>query len=109
MQRMGMVIGIDPADITEYRRLHAQVWPAVLSRLKRSHISNYSIFLRQPENLMFAYWEYGGDDFEKDRAEIAADPDTQAWWKLCAPLQRPLETREQGEWWARMDEVFHLA
>jgi len=23
------------------------------------------------------------------------------------PMQRPLETRAQGEWWANMEEVFH--
>lgn len=108
MQRMGMVIGIDAADIAEYKRLHAAVWPAVLERLTRSGITNYTIFLREPENLMFAYWEYVGDDFEKDRAEVANDPDTQAWWKVCSPLQRPLDSRKEGEWWARMEEVFHL-
>jgi L-rhamnose mutarotase len=23
------------------------------------------------------------------------------------PLQKPLETRTEGEWWANMEEVFH--
>jgi L-rhamnose mutarotase len=23
------------------------------------------------------------------------------------PMQKPLETRAQGEWWANMEEVFH--
>jgi len=23
------------------------------------------------------------------------------------PMQSPLETRAEGEWWANMDEVFH--
>jgi L-rhamnose mutarotase len=41
-------------------------------------------------------------------AKMAADPKTQAWWKLCGPMQRPLETRVEGEWWASMDEVFHV-
>jgi L-rhamnose mutarotase len=33
MQRYGMLIGIHPEKIDEYRRLHAAVWPAVLERL----------------------------------------------------------------------------
>jgi|TARA_B110000908_G_C10265049_1_gene462970 L-rhamnose mutarotase len=105
---MGMVIGIYPEKITEYKQLHAQVWPAVTARLKRSNISNYTIFLHQPENLLFAYWEYNGKDFEKDRAKTAKDPDTQEWWKLCDPLQDPLASRKDGEWWSRMGEIFHL-
>lgn len=108
MKRMGMVIGIDPRHIPEYKRLHAEVWPKVLARLRKSNITNYSIFLRQPENLMFSYWEYTGSDFAADNAAIAADPITQDWWKICGPMQVPLTTRRQGEWWAGMEEVFHL-
>lgn len=108
MRRMGHVIGIRPDYLEEYRRLHAKVWPQVLERLRRSHITNYSIFLREPELLMFSYWEYTGEDFEADNAAIAADPVTQDWWKLCGPMQRPFDSRARGEWWAPMEELFHL-
>ena len=108
MQRMGMVIGIAPEHIAEYKRLHAQVWPAVLDRIRRSHVENYSIFLREPENLLFGYWEYHGSDFADDMAAIADDPETRRWWQLCGPCQRPLETRAAGEHWAAMEQVFHL-
>ena len=30
----------------------------------------------------------------------AADPKTQEWWAAMAPMQKPLETRASGEWWA---------
>ncbi|GGB19159.1 L-rhamnose mutarotase [Allosediminivita pacifica] len=108
MQRMGLVIGIDPDKIDEYKRLHAEAWEGVLDRLRASNITNYSIFLRQPENLMFSYWEYVGTDFEADNAAIAADPVTREWWAICGPMQRPLDSRAEGEWWASMEEVFHL-
>lgn len=108
MQRMGHVIGIRAEHIAEYKRLHAAVWPEVLARLHASNITNYSIFLREPENLMFSYWEYVGTDFAADDAAIAADPVTQRWWALCGPMQAPLDTRAEGEWWAATEEVFHL-
>lgn len=108
MQRMGMVIGLKPEKIAEYKKLHADVWPGVLSKIKDCNISNYTIFLREPENLLFGYWEYRGDDFEADAAKMAADPETQRWWDVCMPCQAPLETRKQGEWWAMMEDVFHL-
>ena len=107
MRRMGMVIGIRPEHVAEYKRLHAAVWPEVLARIAASHIRNYTIFLREPENLLFGYWEYHGTDFEADAAEIAADPATQDWWRLCGPCQDPLESRADNEWWAMMEEVFH--
>jgi len=54
MKRMGMVIGIAPERIAEYKRLHAAVWPGVLDRIAASGIRNYTIYLREPENLLFA-------------------------------------------------------
>lgn len=108
MQRMGMVIGIAPDRIDDYKALHAAVWPAVLARIAASNIRNYTIFLREPERLLFGCWEYHGDDFEADMAAIAADPETQRWWALCSPCQRPLETRGPGEHWAAMLPVFHV-
>lgn len=108
MQRMGMVIGVKADKIAEYKELHSNVWPSVLDRLSRSHIRNYSIFLNEPEGLLFGYWEYHGDDFDADAARIAEDPETQKWWTLCAPCQEPLPTRKKAEFWSMMEEVFHL-
>ena len=105
MQRIGTVIGLKPEKIADYKRLHAAVWPEVLRQIKASGISNYSIFLREPENLLFAYYEYNGSDHD---ADMAADPRTQEWWAVCMPLQVPLATRAEGEWWTSTDEVFHL-
>ncbi len=107
MQRMGMVIGLAPDKVAEYKRLHAAVWPDVLAMISACGIRNYSIFLKEPENMLFGYWEYHGEDFAADAAKMAADPKTQEWWAVCMPCQRPLETRKEGEWWAMMDEVFH--
>ncbi|MDO3443168.1 L-rhamnose mutarotase [Agrobacterium sp. V1] len=107
MQRMGMVIGVKPEMIAEYKRLHAAVWPEVLALISDSNIRNYTIFLREPENLLFGYWEYDGTDFGADMAKIAASPKNQEWWSFTIPCQQPLESRKQDEWWAMMEETFH--
>ena len=109
MERMGHVIQLKPGTIDEYKRLHAAVWPGVLKQIANSNIRNYSIFLKEPENLLFAYWEYHGADFAADTKRMAADAETQRWWEVCVPLQQPLDTRKDGEWWARMESVFHTA
>lgn len=108
MQRMGMVIGLKADQVDEYKRLHADVWPSVLAQIRACNIRNYTIFLREPENLLFACWEYHGSDFAADAARMAADPETQRWWTLTAPCQQPLTTRDEGEFWAAMEPVFHL-
>lgn len=105
MQRFGQVIGIKPEAIEEYERLHAAVWPEVLDMIHACNMRNYSIF--RYDNLLFAYFEYVGDDFEADMAKMAADPKTQEWWSHTAPLQEPVPTRKPSEWWATIPEVFH--
>ena len=108
MKRMGMVIGIAPGRIADYKRLHAAVWPAVLARIASSNIRNYTIFLREPENLLFSSWDYHGDDIAADLAAMAEDPETRRWWTLTDPCQQPLASRAPGEHWAPMEEVFHV-
>ena len=108
MQRYGSVIGLNAEAIAEYKRIHADVWPDVLAQIARSNIRNYSIFLKEPENLLFSYFEYHGTDYATDMAAMAADRRTQEWWDVCMPMQVPLETRKDGEWWASMPEVFHV-
>jgi L-rhamnose mutarotase len=38
---------------------------------------------------------------------MAADPKTQAWWAIHEPMQAPLASRNEGDWWAMAEEVFH--
>ena len=105
MKRYGQLIGVKPADLEEYKRYHAAVWPEILDMIRQCNIRNYSIFLK--DHMLFAYFEYIGDDFDADMAKMAADPKTQEWWDIMMPMQQPIATRGEGEWWANMDEVFH--
>jgi len=105
MRRFGQLIGLKWDQIEAYERLHAAVWPEVLAMISACNMRNYSIF-RHGEQL-FAYFEYIGDDFAADMAKMAADTKTREWWTWTEPMQEPLETREPGEWWTTMKEVFH--
>lgn len=110
MKRYGMVIGLKAERIEEYKRLHAAVWPDVLQMIQKCHIRNYSIYLRRLEDgqyYLFSYFEYTGDNFDRDMQTMAADSTTQRWWSICGPCQQPLADRASSEWWANMEEVFH--
>ncbi len=111
VQRFGSVIGIQEEAIPEYKRLHADAWPGVLAQIEKCNIRNYSIYLgeiKPGEFYLFSYFEYVGEDFEADMAKMGEDETTQRWWKHTDPLQTPLETRAEGEWWMGMEEVFHF-
>lgn len=110
MKRYGTVIALHPDRVTEYKRLHAAVWPDVLRLITAAHVQNYSIYLRTLEDgrpYLFSYFEYTGADYAADMAMLAADPTTQRWWAVCKPCQQPLSDRTPDEWWSGMEEVFH--
>lgn len=106
MKRYGMVIKIKPDKIEAYKKLHTNVWPEVVATLRKHYIKNYSIYLK--DDLLFAYLEYYGTNYAADMEKIATCEATKRWWKLTDPCQEPLASRQVGEWWASMEEVFHI-
>ena len=106
VQRYGSVIKVKTGKLEEYKELHANPWPEINSMIRECNIRNFSIYYR--DGYLFSYFEYVGDDFKTDMAKMAADSLTREWWKLTDPCQVPLDSREEGEWWASMEEVFHL-
>ncbi len=103
--RVASLIRLKPDCKEQYIILHKHTFPGVLDRIRQSNIRNYSIFLR--EGMLFSYWEYVGEDYDRDMAEIRRDEITKDWWKLTEPMQEPLKTRREGKWWASMEELFH--
>ena len=106
VQRYGWVIKVKPEKLDYYKELHANPWPEVNAMLKECNIQNYSIYYR--DGLLFSYLEYSGNDFDADMKKMADDPMTQKWWKETDPCQEPVDSAEEGVWWADMEEVYHL-
>ena len=108
VQRMGMVIGVKLEKLAEYKRLHAEPWPEMDAALSAANIRNYSIYLREPEMLLFGYWEYVGTDYAADMKLLGELAITKQWLALTDPCQAPLASAAQGEWWSMMPEIYHL-
>jgi L-rhamnose mutarotase len=110
VKRFASVTGLKADKLAEYKALHANAWPEVLKKIKDCHIENYSIYLQKINNeyYLFSYFEYAGEDFNGDMKKMAADPNTQRWWKETDPCQQPLpEAAAKKEIWTSMEEVFH--
>ena len=108
VKRFGSVIRLNPEKEQYYRELHANVWPGVLERLRKSNIRNYSIYVTEIEGkkYLFSYFEYTGNDYDFDMQAIADDPETRRWWKETDPCQIQLPTRKPGANWSEMEMVF---
>jgi L-rhamnose mutarotase len=53
-------------------------------------------------------FRYHGDDFSRDLSAIAADPETQEWWKLTDSCQEPWPDSGAGGRWSDLTEIWHL-
>ena len=110
-QRFAWVTGLKPDKASYYENLHAHPWPAVLKQIKASHIQNFSIHEREIEGKLYliAYLEYTGTNFDLDMKRMAADPETQRWWRETDPCQLPLpDALAARKAWADTKEVFYL-
>ena len=93
VKRVGMVVGIKPEMLDEYKKLHAAENAGVRDLLKKYHMNNFNIFLQKmPDGnwYEFGYYEYNGDDFDGDMAKLAKEPRNIEWLKKCDPMQMPL-------------------
>ena len=90
--------------IEEYEKLHAECWPEIRQLIKNCNIRNYSIF--RHENLVFSYFEYVGEDYDKDMSLMAADEVNKKWWSVTDPC---FETYVYGdnEFTVDMKQIFY--
>lgn len=88
--------------IEEYRALHAAVWPDVLKTIKDCNLQNYSISIM--DDMVVAYFEYTGTDYDADMDKMAADPVTQEWWKHTKPC---FVGHDQGVYYEDLEEIFY--
>jgi L-rhamnose mutarotase len=106
VKRVGMVVGIRPEKIQEYKELHADSNPGVRDLLSKYNMHNFSIFLHKIDGKFyeFGYYEYTGDNYEEDMAKLDAEPRTKQWLKICDPMQVPLKGEKS---WAIMEQVYY--
>jgi L-rhamnose mutarotase len=110
VRRFHGVVGLRPEKADYYFKIHAAVWPGVLKMIEQANIRNFSIAVKEIDGkpYLFSYFEYVGDDFDADMKRIAADPETQRWWKETEPCQLPLpDAAAKGAIWSDAREVFY--
>ncbi len=107
VQRVGMVIGIKPEMVEEYKKLHADTNSGVRDLLKKANITNFSIYIQQFDDgkyYLFGYYEYTGNDYDADMKKLSDNPRNTEWLKLCDPMQIPFQGQNS---WQLMKRVYY--
>lgn len=72
-----------PGFREEYRKRHSEIWPELAALLRNEGIGNYSIFLDEETNILFAYQEQTGESSSQD---LGSTEIVQRWWKYMADI-----------------------
>jgi L-rhamnose mutarotase len=104
MPRVAFCLKLREGAEEAYDEAHRAVWPEMLELLKRSGISDYSIFRRDRLLILTMHVE----DFGETWARIEADPVNTRWQQAMASYFDEMDPLQPGERFPMMREVFYM-
>lgn len=82
MQKIAFKMQLKPGMKAEYERRHAEIWPELVALLKENGIADYTIFLDEETDTLFAVQCLSGQSSQ----ELGKTEVVQRWWKYMADL-----------------------
>lgn len=103
MERMAFKMHLNEGQKEEYKKRHAEIWPELKLLLKESGISEYSIFLDEETNTLFAFQKVSGESGSQNlgKTEIV-----QKWWKYMAEIMKTNPDNSPVS--VELEEVFYM-
>lgn len=83
MNRFGFKMKLYPGLKEEYKKRHNEIWPELVKLLKDVGIRNYSIFLDEESDTLFAYQEQIGESSSQDLGNTDI---VKKWWTYMADI-----------------------
>ena len=81
MQRLAFKMKLNKGQKEAYKRRHDQLWPELKKLLKDAGVSEYSIFIDEESNTLFAFQKVSGVGGSQD---LANHPIVKKWWDFMA-------------------------
>jgi L-rhamnose mutarotase len=85
MKRLAFKMHLNEGQKNEYIKRHNEIWPELKSLLKNAGVSEYSIFLDEETNMLFAFQKVSGDGGSQNLGETEI---VQKWWKYMAEIMK---------------------
>jgi L-rhamnose mutarotase len=98
----------EPGIVETYTRHHTRVWPEVRSSLIEAGVEQMDIYLLGRRLVMVVEMRNGVDYKIAFAAHASSTEKVAEWERLMQSLQEPVAEARAGEWWAGMEQVFHL-
>ncbi len=103
MNRLAFKMYLNEGQKDEYKKRHNEIWPELKKLLKDAGVSEYSIFLDEETNILFAFQKVNGDSGSQDlgKTEIV-----QKWWKFMADIM--ITNPDNSPVSIELEEVFYM-
>ena len=103
MKRLAFKMHLNKGQKEEYKKRHNQIWPELKKLLKDAGVSEYSIFLDEETNTLFAFQKVSGDGGSQNlgQSEIV-----QRWWKYMSDIM--LTNDDNSPVSVELPEVFYM-
>jgi len=103
MERIAFKMKLNPGQKEEYTKRHKKIWPELKQLLHESGISEYSIFIDEETNTLFAFQKQSGGQSSQD---LSHNPIVGKWWAYMADI---METNSDNSPISiQLDEVFYM-
>lgn len=83
MQRLAFKMQLKPGHKSVYEERHQVIWPKLKELLKATGISEYSIFLDDETNTLFAFQKTSDEAGSQD---LTIHPIVKKWWDYMADI-----------------------
>ena len=83
MQTVAFKMKLNPGLAGEYKKRHDEIWPELKKLLKDNGISDYSIFLDEETNILFAVQKQDGNGSSQD---LGSTEIVKKWWAYMAEV-----------------------
>ena len=94
---------LKPGFKAEYKKRHDEIWPELKQLIQETGVSDYSIFLDEETNILFAVQKQSGDSSSQD---LGTNPLVQKWWAYMADI---METNpDNSPVTIPLEEVFYM-
>lgn len=103
MNRVAFKMYLKPNCVAEYKRRHDELWPEIKELLAKEGVSDYSIFLDETTNTLFAVQKISGEGNSQD---LGSNPINQKWWDYMADIS--VVNPDNSPVTELLTEVFHL-
>jgi len=103
MTRNAFIMRLRPGCAEEYERRHDRIWPELKQVLAAAGVSDYSVYLDEKSNTLFAIWKLSEDN---SAGALSTLPVVRKWWDYMSDI---METNDDNSPVCEsLKEVFHM-